>query len=417
MTDIRVLHFIPSLEAVSGSYLSDYKPALLTSMADKADVVVFTCCAGNVALGRATINICPVSVVMSGKCRRRFRQTLTVVRPDVVHIHACWNYLGGVLADECARLHIPTVITLDRKLEDWHFRHHFWLCKLPELIMFQRRMLRKAGALHFITEQEMSDFKRFGWLPGLKAEKPLNTRAVTICPFNITGGVSVDGMVDRLLALYQKVADSAPFNRMTDDERWAEDRLLAVSLLGRELAEVTDKDIALLRSLGGSSWRRILIHAYDEGVSDNLYEGLRLIGMSVPAIAAGTIDRFAREGHDVPKDVSTNVKIVRLMSDTDMPEFERGLCVGIVELLLKIKYACAHRSDFMQLYNRLRFNDYDEDLVNSRICGLGLGKDVARLFMIMKERYGLGEGFMFTDPLDDKGTKKLRNQLFKSEIQ
>ena len=69
------------------------------------------------------------------------------------------------------------------------------------------------------------------------------------------------------------------------------------------------------------------------------------------------------------------------------------------------------------MYRKLRFEDYDEDLVYGKIRGLGLAKDAARLFKIMEERYGLGQGFMFADPLDDKGTMKLREKLFKSEIQ
>lgn len=35
----------------------------------------------------------------------------------------------------------------------------------------------------------------------------------------------------------------------------------------------------------------------------------------------------------------------------------------------------------------------------------------------MKERYCLSEGFMFTDPVDDKKTGKFRKKLYKSKIQ
>lgn len=414
---MKVLHFIPSLESVAGSYLSDYKVALLRSMADKADVTVFTYNAGKVALGKAVVKICPLSGLLFGAGRRGFRKALTDMCPDVVHIHACWNYAASILFDECVRRHVPTVITVDRKLEDWHISRHYWLCKLPKSVMYQRRMLKKAGVLHFITEQEQADFGHLGWLPGIRSAKPLNTRTVTIEPFNITGGVSVEEMSDRLLALYQKVADSAPFNRMTEDERRAEDRLISIGLIGKNLARITDDDITLLRSLDGNSWRRILIHAHDENVSENLYEGLRQVGMPIPALSADTIDRFVRDSAGRQKNAATDSKIAKLMSDTAMPEFERSVCVEFTELLLKIKYACAHRSDFVQLFNKLRFNDYDEDLVSEKISSIGLAKDAARLFKIMEERYGLGEGFMFTDPLDDKGTEKLRKKLFKSEIQ
>lgn len=417
---MKVLHFIPNLEAVKRSPLLSYKVALLASMSGKADVTVLTCNAGKVSLDGIEIKECLASAVVIGRGRRRLRRLLTAMRPDVVHIHACWNHVAGVLFRECARLKVPTVLTVDRRLESWHVKRHYWSGKLPMSVMFQRRMLKDAGALHFITQQEQARFEYFGWHPLVKASHPINTRTVTISPFNITAGTSAETMVGSLLALYQKVADSAPFNQMSDDERKVEDLLLGISLSDNGRVTISDGDISLLRSIDGKSWRRILIHSYDENISENVYEGLRQAGMPIPAVAAGTLDRFALRACDAggkPKDVSSDAKIARLMSDKSIPQLERGVCVELVGLLLKIRYGYAHRSDFVRLYRKLRFEDYDEDLVYGKIRGLGLAKDAARLFKIMEERYGLGQGFMFADPLDDKGTMKLREKLFKSEIQ
>lgn len=65
----------------------------------------------------------------------------------------------------------------------------------------------------------------------------------------------------------------------------------------------------------------------------------------------------------------------------------------------------------------LRFNDYDEGLVKDVFDRCGVSKFAARIMTIMNERYGLGEGFMPVEPLDDKGTETLRRKLFKSEVQ
>lgn len=53
----------------------------------------------------------------------------------------------------------------------------------------------------------------------------------------------------------------------------------------------------------------------------------------------------------------------------------------------------------------------------NKVCELNLSKDTARLLQIMKERYGLGEGFMFIEPLSDNGTQRLKEMLFKANIQ
>ena len=65
----------------------------------------------------------------------------------------------------------------------------------------------------------------------------------------------------------------------------------------------------------------------------------------------------------------------------------------------------------------LRSNEYDEDLVCNKLKTMKMLDSASRLLQIMKERYALGEGFMFADPLDDNGTMKMRKKLFKSRIQ
>lgn len=71
----------------------------------------------------------------------------------------------------------------------------------------------------------------------------------------------------------------------------------------------------------------------------------------------------------------------------------------------------------VELFCSLRYNNYDEVLLYNKVCEFNLSKDTARLFQIMKERYGLGDGFMFIEPLADKGTQKMRKMLFKANIQ
>lgn len=414
MGDVKVLHFIPSLKSAAGPGLSDYKVPLLTCMAGKADVTVVTCDAGKAGMAGC-------STVELGRWRRGrgFRKILTEAAPDVVHIHACWNRAAATLFKECGSLHVPTVLTLDHGLDSWHAVRNCWLRKLPMWFMFQRGMLERAGAVHFVTAQECDRFMRLGRHPRLKAVESLNARTAVIGAFNITGGVTVEDMADGLLALYGKVADSAPFFRMTSDERLAEDRLLAISLEGGLGRGVSGGDKALLESLGVKSWRRILIHAYDEGVYDCIRDAIGRSCAESPCVDVENIDRFDMNAANGAggRAVSESRAALRLKSDAALPDFECGLCVMLCTLILKVRRACARRSDFVRLYKMLRFNEYDEALVNVKMRSLGLGGDSARMLQILKERYGLGEGFMFADPLDDKGTAELRKKLFKSGIQ
>ena len=418
---MRVLHFIPNLKAVAGSSFLGYKAQLIAALADKADVTVLTRDAGHTPLGKAEIRTFSTADMLAMKRKRFFSKALDSLRPDVVHIHACWNKAADTLSKECARRSIPTVMTVDRRLEAWHVRQRYWSHKLPKMLLFQRSMLSRVGALHFLSSNELSSFETFGWHPCLKPKRSLNERTAVIEPFNITAGTSAEAMADATLALYSKVADSAPFFQMTADERKAEDILLAAGMAAGhpDLATPGEDGMSLLRSLDGKAWRRIFIHAHDEGISDYIKAGAEQAGIRYPETGADTIDRFRMHAGSkhAGKDFAKSKKISKLKSDAALPDFERVLCAEFAVLIMKIRHSCAHRSDFARIYGLLRFNEYDEDSVRDRLHGMGFGKDAARVLQVMEERYDLGEGFMFADPLDDNGTRKLRQKLFKSEIQ
>ena len=229
---------------------------------------------------------------------------------------------------------------------------------------------------------------------------------------------SAADMSDALIRLYQKVIDTSPFVRMTENERQVEDGLLKASLFA-DGDEIHDKSFLSIQ-LRNASWRRIFLHSNDEGVLDNLIGGLSASGMKVPDVDVGNVDRFTVERNDaetVEKHVRKDSRISKIKSEGALPPLESELCVAIVILSIKMKHSCAHRSDFIRIYKMLRFNDYDEGLVKDVLDRCGVSKFAARIMTIMNERYGLGEGFMPVEPLDDKGTEALRRKLFKSEVQ
>ena len=172
--------------------------------------------------------------------------------------------------------------------------------------------------------------------------------------------------------------------------------------------------------LSKASWRRIFLHSNDEGVLDSLIGGLSASGMEVPDVDVGNVDRFTMKRNNdelIEKQVLKDSRISKIKSEGALPPLESELCVAMVMLSIKMKHSCAHRSDFIRIYKMLRFNDYDEGLVKDVLDRYGVSKFAARIMMIMNERYGLGEGFMPVEPLDDKGTETLRRKLFKSEVQ
>lgn len=68
--------------------------------------------------------------------------------------------------------------------------------------------------------------------------------------FNLIGDMSAKDMSEKMLALYQKVIDSVPFDRMDDNELHVEDLLVLAGAVGGDAKiDVSQEYVALIKSL------------------------------------------------------------------------------------------------------------------------------------------------------------------------
>lgn len=417
---MKVLHFIPRFCVVSASAALQYKLALIESQAKCADVHILTSQPPAEPLNNVVQHTySPLKSLLS--CGRSlFIKLLNNIHPDVVHIHSCWNIHAFILQKCCIRCKIPVIISPDKQLEPWHVYDGYWLCKLPKLIAYQRYMLRKAEGLHAVCEQEANDIKRFSWHPRFSSHQPLNDRVEVVSVVGWQDPQLLHEMTGKMMRLYQKVIDSNPFMLMRDVDFHAEDVLLHVGVCyGRIDKALSESDMKCLKSFDDKTWRRLLLHASDEKILDLVLTGARQNNLSVPSFSQSNIDRFKHKSRPTMTEetITNNSKIRKIKADAELNEVEKKVCTAIVTALLKIKGGDIHRSDFAVLYGILRFNDYDEIKVLRKMHSLRVGKDAARLLQMFGERYALEEGFMFTEPLSDRRTMRLRTLLYKSNIQ
>ena len=198
----------------------------------------------------------------------------------------------------------------------------------------------------------------------------------------------------------------------------AEDELLRVGMAKGRLACGMEADVlARLSSLGDKSWRRIFLHSADEGIYGYVTDGINEAKLPVGILDTSKVERFVdgAGGHGYVLGKRMVRKLDR--GGGELPDLERGLCLSVLTVLQKMRRLCVRRSDFAELCVAMRFNDYNEDIVQAELRRLGAARPAARLLQILKERYGLGEGFMFAQPLDVGKTEVLRRKLFKSNIQ
>ena len=407
---MRILHFIPHIPKGDAPYHIRYKWKMVRDMAQYADLHVLT---NDVVEAlqepdMAFHKYASIKTLVGGN-KRFFDKCLKRVKPDVAHIHTCWNYSAYLFQKACVENMVPVVISVDHLLEEWHVRGNYWLCKRPKAVLYQNWMLSNANALHAIDEGEYGFFFR---------KKRLNGKVVVVRNPDETGGMEMQNMVSGLISLYKKVADSNPFMLMTEMERKAEDCFVMLGLLGtlpRNMSEDKDK----LFDLSEESWRRILLHSYDEGIMGVVCSGCKNAGISIPQIDLNDIDRFERSGFGLlsEEDNLYKAKLEAVSEDGLLSGAELQICKSLLDVLSKMANQTVRRLDFYELCRLLRGMDCNEDLICEKLRVMRVYKKTARLFQILNERYGLGEGFMFMEPLDDKGTKILRHKLFKSQMQ
>ncbi len=439
-----VLHFIQD-SYVSGSLYLKYMPAIMAAMEKRADIHVLaprrvtdylkrnSGISGN-GTEAAAYKIHTLSALrtLAGIKGSHIDRKLDEIKPDIVHIHACWSFLAYTLQRRCELRRIPVVLSFDRKLEPWHIAENYFTSKLPKLLAYQYRMVKSAYAIHAITRQECEDLKvlsPFNNIACMLSRKTRSTahttetgkdstcRIVTIPHYAISGGISEDKMAAGLISLYNKVIDSNPFLFMDNDEIKAEDLLLTYGIMADKTCMQADKESeSLFASLNSDSWKRIMLHSADEGITGYVKKGADALGIPREHTDIGEIARFQKNNYRVKTTCGNFEKKLDYIRP-ELPDKEKNLCVMLCSALSKARTGSLHRSDLSELCMSLRFNDYDEDLLRKAVSKLGIKGKIARLFQILMERYGLGEGFVFMDPINDKGTRKLKNKLFKANTQ
>ena len=221
-------------------------------------------------------------------------------------------------------------------------------------------------------------------------------------------------MADEFITLYHKVLDSYPFMMMTADDCAVEDLLLVqgVALLhGRSSMvelRLAPTVLPLLDKLSGEAWRYLQLHAHDQGILPLVLSGARVLRPSLPVLDIKHVNRFdgpsgndASGEEDVQKTLSDEEQLVKLLQQTR----------------IALRNGKLSRRMLANVYEALYYGNYNEDTVRQLIRKRRILKYCARLQHILAQRYSLGEGYMFTEPLDDNETLKMTNTLTKLQIQ
>lgn len=195
----RVLHYIASIGRRAGG-VGSYMKLLSYGLGRLADLHIVT----HHSEDEEPIENCHVHYVSDGLWRlpamkREFCALLEELKPDVVQVNGCWLPQCAYTVIWAKEKGYPVVLAPHGMLEPWDVKKNYWTRKLPALMLYQRRAIRKADMMLATSEQERDNLLRLG----------LNDKVSIVANGIMVDGVDLkDSWQERkqmlFLALYRK---------------------------------------------------------------------------------------------------------------------------------------------------------------------------------------------------------------------
>ncbi|MCQ2203679.1 MAG: glycosyltransferase [Bacteroidales bacterium] len=155
---MKILHYLPDIDKSSGGVLS-YIQILAKSLDSNVDLHIVTCHTDDeMPVDNCEIHYISVRYFPTLSTKREFLDVLHRVDPDVFHSNSCWIPTSALTAIWAKEAGYKVVYTPHGMLEPWILQRHYWTKKLPALLLYQKRAIRKADMIHATSAGEMNNF-------------------------------------------------------------------------------------------------------------------------------------------------------------------------------------------------------------------------------------------------------------------
>lgn len=379
---MKILHYTPRL--VAGDLLADHIDALVRATEDKASV----------------------SVASSQKAAI---DAIRAERPDILHVHGSWRWLTRSVVRAAERAGCATILSPHHQLDPYPTRHEKRARKAMQRLLYERSLTRRYDALLVSTERESQQLIDHQWHD-----------RIGIVPSSVLDATCTeDEMGDRAMAFYQKVCDTRYELLMTDDEHTCLQTLLHVGALhDPSRRQVSHEHILLLRQLKPMQWRRMMLMADDEDIRQTIDKAIGVMQIDAPDIDATAINRFdslhPKTKGALPRKLLTGnpirkgkIKDILAEQDAEVKLVVTDL-INTQHLLAEQRLSLRHVAD---LFESLRYTDFDEDQFKATIKQLGMTKFARRMTQVVATLLNLSEGYHPIEPLDDTTTHRYIAQI------
>lgn len=311
-----------------------------------------------------------------------FKTVCKRFEPDIVHCHGCWQY-GIVNAGNFARKQgARIVLSPHGQLEPWVFEEKPLQEKFHKTALWQKPFVEKAYVIIAFGKMEQQYLQELKW----------NPRIEVIHNAVITNSTTREKMCSQTFTVYQKVLDSNVLEQMDESTQQLMATIIKAGTLGdRRWVELTIPETV--------DWRRMLIYAEHQNIRNYVDYGINILGLSAASLDTEHLPAYFPESYQRPQSIKNLID--------DYKGDETDYLLRMIRQIEK-QPILLH---LIELTRELYRDTVNDDLLQEALEEKKLTKFASRLMQVLHEQTLLDEGYMPIEPLDDRGTQKIRESI------
>lgn len=158
---MKIIHYIPSIDRSCGG-TTEYVRLLAEKLGKQAELHVVT----HESQHSVVMEHCQIRFVHKniwGAMKQEWMALLNEVKPDIVHVHGCWDPQCAWVQKWSQDKGFKVILTTHGMLEPWIMKRNYWTKKMPALLLYQKRAIKKADYIHVTAERERDNFRRLDY--------------------------------------------------------------------------------------------------------------------------------------------------------------------------------------------------------------------------------------------------------------
>ena len=271
-------------------------------------------------------------------------------------------------------------------MEPWAVEQQTTQAKAGKVFKWQKLCIQHAYAIITLGRLEQKNFLKLKW----------NQRVEVIHNAVTTNTISPMEMCSQTFAIYQKVIDSNTLEQMDDTTAEALATIIKASITGDRR---WCKNLDAIAHPQDIDWRRLMIYASHENISNYVDYGINILSLPTPGIDTSHIASYYPDSYMIPRPIKDVVG-----------DYQGNETDYILKMITQL-----HRQPLLlhmiELTRELMRDTVNDDQLYEALEEKSLKGFAASLMQVLSEETDLDEGYMPLLPLENRQTNKIRKLL------